>query len=184
MRKRSVLFTLVMLTLILMLLACESSLSPIPTSTRIPDTPTPTPTRIPNTPTSEPTATPKRQQISIEGPDCPNTFQENQQESFRREIEVPRHASLKLMVGSTPSIPCSWRAPEIEDQTVLNQSEHQSKWPAEGATPMPGAPGTEIWIFETIDQGESTVRLRCMCLDEQGSAEEESGVFTLHVTVK
>jgi hypothetical protein len=49
---------------------------------------------------------------------------------------------------------------------------------------MPGAPGTEIWLFETLKAGESTISLECVCLGEEGSEEKVSGVFVLDVTVK
>jgi predicted secreted protein len=49
---------------------------------------------------------------------------------------------------------------------------------------MPGAPGTEIWIFKTLMEGESAISLNCVCLDEEGSEEEVSGTFVLNVTVK
>ncbi len=49
---------------------------------------------------------------------------------------------------------------------------------------MPGAPGSEIWGFETLKEGETTISLTCVCLGEEGSGEEISGTFNLHVAVE
>jgi predicted secreted protein len=135
-------------------------------------------------PTLEPTATPGTQPISIVGPACPDNFQEDQAQSISKDVEISVNRSFTLTLGSTPSIPCGWHSPEIDDQAIVRQVDHQSKWPAEGMTPMPGAPGTEIWIFETLIEGDTSISLNCVCLSEEGSEEEISGTFTLNVTAK
>lgn len=147
--------------------ACSGDLEPT-------NTPPPAPTNTP-----QPTPPPMPQQVSVDGPDCPDSFQESQPAD--REVEIGVGGSLTLTVGSTPSIPCSWHPPEISEPTVVRQVDHQSQWPAEGATPQPGAPGTEIWVFETLEEGESTITLRCTCLGEEGEGEETQGEFVLNV---
>ncbi len=160
-----------LLLLALISTACTNGLEPTATSTLEPSG------------SPEPTSTPKAQAVSIAGPACPDSFQENQTASISKDVQISANHLLTLTLGSTPSIPCGWHAPEISDQTVVHQVEHHSDWPAEGATPMPGAPGTETWVFETLTEGESQIILQCVCLNEEGSEEEISGTFVLNVTV-
>lgn len=167
MSRRCVISTLSILVVLFVSTACTGSLQPTATSTRAPTT------------TPEPTFTPLAREVSIRGPDC--NFQT---EHISQDVEIGATGSLTLTLGSTPSIACGWHSPEISEPAIVRQVDHQSKWPAEGATPMPGAPGTEIWLFETLKAGESTISLECVCLGEEGSEEKVSGVFVLDVTVK
>jgi hypothetical protein len=59
--------------------------------------------------------------------------------------------------------------------------DHKSQWPAPGATAQPGAPGTETFVFETLDAGESVITVSCACLAEQGETQEVRGEFVLNV---
>lgn len=134
----------------------------------------PTPTSTPRPPRS----------AQVDGPACPDVFQETQQQQISEAAEISVGGALTLTLGATPSVPCGWHAPEIEDPAVVQQVDHQSQWPAEGATPQPGAPGTEIWSFEALNAGESTISVDCVCLTEEGSEEEVRGTFVLKVTVQ
>jgi predicted secreted protein len=137
------------------------------------------------TPTSpKPTASTTPRSISLAGPACPDAFQEQERQQIQREITLNTHDTLTLTLGSTPSIPCSWESPEISNDAIVHQLDHRSTWPAEGATPQPGAPGVEIWVFEALQAGESTISLACMCLGEQGAEEELTGTFSLNVDVR
>lgn len=155
-----------------------------PTTTSTPTTPleptvTPAPTE---TPSPEPTNTPLPQDVSVSGARCDRgRFKENR--VITKEVAIRANASLTLTVESCPSIPCRWQAPEIDDDAVLRQVDHQSEWPAEGVTPKPGAPGTEIWVFEALEEGACTVSLPCLCLGEEGAEEEQVGMFVLEVSV-
>ena len=128
------------------------------------------------------TQTSEVEPVSVEGPDCPDGFEETIGVSEGVEIDVSN--SLTLTLGSTPSVPCTWHAPEIDDPALIRQVDHQSKWPAEGATPQPGAPGTEIWAFEALAAGRTQISLNCYCLDEEGADEELRGTFVLNVAVE
>lgn len=151
----------------------------------------PTPTAEPTT-TSTPKATPPAdltdtpaaaQAVALTGPACPDGFQEGDQR-IRREVIIGAGSSLTLTLGSTPSIPCGWQSPEVEDEAILRQVDHQSEWPAAGVTPMPGAPGKEIWTFQALKGGESTITLTCSCLGEEGSGQELAGTFVLNARVE
>lgn len=138
---------------------------------------TPEPTARPGT-----TVTSRPEPVSVQGVSCPEAFEDDS--AISRELQVAANAVLTLTLGSTPSMPCSWQPPEIEDDTILRQVEHRSEWPAEGATPQPGAPGTEIWVFETLKEGRGKVSLACKCLGEEGGEEETAGVFVLDINVQ
>lgn len=130
----------------------------------------------------EPTATPPAGDVSIAGPACPQGFEEEQ--LVTREVAVAPSTTVTLTLGSTPSIPCSWQAPEISDDTVLRQAEHTTEWPAEDVTPMPGAPGTDVWVLEALEEGESAWSVECRCLGEEGTGETLRGTFELQVVVE
>ncbi len=133
-------------------------------------------------PTPAPTQTPPPARITLKGPDCPNGFEETDQ--VERDVTLHANGVLTLTLGSTPSIPCGWQAAEISDAAVIHQVDQQSEWPAEGVTPKPGAPGTEIWVFEARQTGASTLSLDCTCLGEEGIGEELAGTLVVNVTIK
>lgn len=147
--------------------ACNASFEPAVT-------PTPESTNV-----LEPTPPPGAHGITIVGPDCPDAFQKNQ--TVTQEMEISAGGAFTLTLGSTPSMPCGWRSPETDDHAVVRQVDHHSQWPAEGVTPQPGAPGTEIWVFEALTEGESTISIHCVCLGEEGEEEKVRGTFLLNV---
>jgi hypothetical protein len=57
-------------------------------------------------------------------------------------------------------------------------------WPAIDVTPKPGAPGTEIWVFQARQAGRSTLPWDCVCLGEKGVEKEVTGTFLITVTVQ
>lgn len=156
------------------------------TVTALTATPSPSPPgEASPTPSSNPSPqaspTPQPEKVTLSGPDCPDGF--DQTSNPTREVTLRAGDSLEVSAGSTPSIPCHWQSPEIGDSTILQQVAHESKWPAPGVTPMPGAPGLEIWTFEARQPGRSDIRLACKCLKEDGGQEEERGIFVVEVVV-
>jgi len=141
----------------------------------------PEPTQKP-TPLPESTDTPVPRDATVSGPSCPEAFREAQQVS--RTAEVDAGAAVTLTLSSTPSMPCGWQAPTVADDALLRQVDHTTKWPAEGVTPMPGAPGVEIWGLEALGPGQTTVMLECACLDETGAEQISEGTFILEAMVR
>jgi inhibitor of cysteine peptidase len=146
-----------------------------------PEEASPTSTPEPS-PTPAPTQTPLPAQVTLKGPDCPDGFREANQ--VEKDVAINANGVLTLTLGSTPSIPCGWQAAEISDLAIIRQMDRESKWPGEDVTPMPGAPGTEIWTFEALQAGESVISLPCTCLGEEGTGEELAGTLIVSVTVK
>ena len=156
--------------------------TPIPTPEPT-STPTATPPQEPTPrPNLAPTSKPVAQGISVTGPSCGGgDFEENR--VITKKVAIRANAFLTLTLGSSPSIPCGWQAPEIDDDNVLRQIDHWSEWPAEGVTPMPGAQGSEIWVFQSLEPGSCTVSLACSCLGEKGSGQKVAGTFILQVSI-
>lgn len=163
---------LVLLALLLPTAAC--ALRPAPRAT----------TQVIRTPepTDEPTAVPAPREVSLAGPACPDAFRE--QAVASRDAEIEAGGTVTLTLGASPSMPCGWQETSISDESALQQVARHTKWPAEGATPMPGAPGSEIWVLEALEEGTSTVSVECTCLGEEGTGQELRGVFVLSITVR
>ncbi len=138
--------------------------------------PSPT-TKAETSPTLE-----EQQKITIQGVSCPESFQEEQ--IVKKDILISAGDTLKLNLGHNPSMPCSWSAPEIENPEIVTQIDHYTKWPAEGATPMPGAPGEVIWAFEAQIEGQTKISLSCNGLDEAGEEERLEGTFEVQIRVE
>ena len=121
------------------------------------------------------------QEVILEGPDCPDTFEKLGNVS--RRLTLTSQDTLLLQAGSTPSVPSGWAALQIHTPELIEQTDHRTIWPAEGATAQPGAPGTEIWEFSFPDTGRGSLTLTCTGLDEQGAEVKTEGVFELTVEI-
>ena len=130
--------------------------------------------------TAEPSADP--QQRTLEGPSCPEDFQNR--DEIRKRIEMDADGTLQVELGSNPSMPCSWNAPRIDPPDFLTIAEHQQEWPAEGASPQPGAPGLEVYVLSLPRQGKGTAAIPCTCLDEEGAEQEVVGMYTLIMVIE
>lgn len=63
--------------------------------------------------------------------------------------------TLTLKLGSNYSTPYRWRAEtKIGDTSILKQTSHEFVQPTSDAL---GAPGTEIWTFEALKPGITTI---------------------------
>jgi len=150
--------------------ACRVAPQPMPTFTRS------------ATPTLVPTAVATPEPATVNGTSCPDAFEEAR--IVTHQVDLTARQVMTLSLGSNPSIPCSWQVPEISDPGVLRQTDHERIWPAEGVTPMPGAPGTEVWVFEATAAGNAEVAIVCTCLDEQGAEQVVEGRLVVDATVE
>jgi predicted secreted protein len=92
------------------------------------------------------------------------------------EAQVPLGASLVVRICSNPSTGYSWGEPTIGDETVLKLAATASE-PA--PSPMPGAPGIQIFAFDSVAAGKSTVDLSY----DQPWNDGDKGAWTLHLDV-
>lgn len=134
----------------------------------------------PTSPTPGPGGDPG--ETTLEGVSCPESFQTR--ELIRKNITIKTGGTLKLRLGSTPSLPCGWGKPELSQTGVIKQVDRSQKWPDEGVTPAPGAPGKEIWGYQPQKKGKTTFVLPCHCLNEEGSQEQLEGNLEVKIHVQ
>ncbi|MEE8598893.1 MAG: protease inhibitor I42 family protein [Dehalococcoidales bacterium] len=101
-----------------------------------------------------------------------------------QETEVAVDDSFTVTLGSNPaSTGFQWsESAQISDQTILQQTAYELVPPTDGLLLAPGTPGKEIWTFQALKEGESTVSMEYSRSWEEG--EEAAWTFNLTVTVK
>ena len=105
------------------------------------------------------------------------------EQHFSQEVEVAVDGSLTIALYSCPSEGRQWsETAAISDQTVLQQTDHKLVMPEKLATLPPGTPGQEVWTFEALEKGTSTIS---MVYTHPWDGEEEPMLtFVLTVVVK
>jgi len=97
-----------------------------------------------------------------------------------QEVEVTVDDSFTVTLCSNATTGFQWtESAQISDPTVLQQTNHEFV-PPEGD--VLGAPGKEVWTFQTLKEGECTVSMEYSQPWEGG--EEAVWTFNLTVTVK
>lgn len=100
-----------------------------------------------------------------------------------QEIEVTVDGSFTVTLCSNPSTGFQWsESAQISDQTILQQTAYEFVPPTDGLLLAPGIPGKEIWTFQALKKGESTISMEYSQSWEGG--EEAAWTFNLTVTVK
>ena len=97
-------------------------------------------------------------------------------------LKVLPGSSIKVTLCSNPTTGFQWEEAQISDGAVLKQVDRQFISPESEPPPPPGTPGQDVWTFETIQKGSSTVSIRYSRPWEGG--EKGEWTFTLVVTVK
>ncbi len=101
-----------------------------------------------------------------------------QQQHISQEVEVAAGDSLIVTLCSNPTTGFQWsETAQISDQTVLQQLDHKFVSPEE--TGVVGAPGQEVWTFEALKKGTSSVSMEYSQPWEGG----EKGEWTFELTV-
>jgi inhibitor of cysteine peptidase len=102
----------------------------------------------------------------------------SQQNHITRQVEVGAGGTLTLTLCSNPTTGFAWsETAQISDQSVLRQTDHRFVSPeAEGIV---GAAGKEVWTFNALKKGTSTVSVEYSRPWEGG----EKGVWTFNLTV-
>lgn len=130
-----------------------------------------------------PTYVPEEEQKEtiLEGVSCPESFQSKGH--IKKNTDLIAEGTLKLQLGSTPSLP-TWGKPKFSQAGVVKQIDQYQKWPAEGVTPAPGAPGKEIWVYQAQEKGKTTLTLPCDCLNEEESQDQLEGRLKVKIQVQ
>ena len=91
--------------------------------------------------------------------------------------------SFTVTLCSNPTTGFMWsESAQISDQTVLQQTDHQLVMPESEPPPPPGTPGQEVWTFQALNKGETTVSMEYSRPWEGG--EKGNWTFALTVVVK
>jgi len=101
-----------------------------------------------------------------------------------QEIDVSAGDMFSVILCSNPTTGFQWtHFAQIGDRGVLEQTDHQFSLPESGnQPPVTGAPGQEIWTFNALKEGTSTVSMEYSQPWLDGKKGEWT--FTLNVTVK
>lgn len=97
-----------------------------------------------------------------------------------KEVEAAVNGSLEITLCSNPTTGFLWsESAQISDRSVLQQTDHRSVPPEQGAL---GAAGKEVWTFDVLKEGKSTVSMEYSRPWEGG--EKGEWTFTLTVTAR
>ena len=102
-----------------------------------------------------------------------------------KEVEVAVGDSFTVTLCSNASTGLRWtESAEIGDQTVVEQVDHKYVALSEEGKkpPPPGTPGEEVWTFNALKQGKSTISMEYGQPWESG--EKAAWTFVLTVAVK
>ena len=118
-------------------------------------------------------------QASVEVP-C-DDFMKSQ--NISKEVQVPVGDSFTVTLCSNPTTGFQWsESAQISDGTILKQTDHKFISPQSEPPPPPGTPGQEIWAFQALKKGETTVSMEYSRPWEGG--EKGEWTFILTVVVK
>jgi inhibitor of cysteine peptidase len=96
-----------------------------------------------------------------------------------KQIELAPGDSLIVTLDSNPSTGFAWSISGISDEAVIDDVSNEF----EGAdTGMIGAGGQEVWTFEALDKGTSTIEMKYSRSWETGV--EPAGTFSVTVVVQ
>jgi inhibitor of cysteine peptidase len=104
------------------------------------------------------------------------------QKNISKQLEIASGSSFEVTLCSNPTTGFQWEEAQISNEAVLKQVDRQSISPESEPPPPPGTPGQEIWTFNAIQKGTSTVSIDYSRPWEGG--EKGEWTFTLAVTVK
>jgi len=120
---------------------------------------------------------PSAKQVSVDV-SCDDFYK---QAAISKEVEVAVDGSLTVTLCSNRTTGFEWvESAEISDQSVLQQTSHSFVPPEEAG--IVGAAGQEIWTFQALKKGTSTISMEYSRLWEGG--EKGEWTFVLTVTAK
>ena len=104
-----------------------------------------------------------------------------QVQNVERALNVSSGGSFAVMLCSNPTTGFEWEPAEIGDPAVLRETGHRYVSPDDIKPPRPGAAGQEIWTFEALQAGQSTISIAYSRPWEGG--EKATWTFALTVVV-
>ena len=97
--------------------------------------------------------------------------------SMRNDFEAEVGDKITVKLCSNPTTGFEWGY-EITVDNILKEEDHDFEEPEDGAV---GAAGIEVWTFETVEKGETEVRMEYSRPWEGGEQAEWTYTFTVTV---
>ena len=104
------------------------------------------------------------------------------QNHINRDAELIRPGSLIVSLGSNPTTGFKWGEAEISAPNVIIQQSHNFVEPQSGGNKVVGAPGKDVWVFDSREAGTATIKMSYSRPWEGG--EKNVWTLTINVTVK
>jgi inhibitor of cysteine peptidase len=105
------------------------------------------------------------------------------QNHISRDVELIRPGSLIVSLGSNPTTGFQWGEAEISAPKVIEQQSHNFVEPqSSGKEAVVGAPGKDVWVFDSLEAGTATIKMSYSRPWEGG--EKDVWTLTINVTVK
>ena len=105
------------------------------------------------------------------------------QNHITKDIELIRPGSLIVSLGANPTTGFQWgETAEISEPAVVAQVSHNFVEPQAGGEPVVGAPGKDVWVFDSQKEGAATIKISYGRSWEGG--EKDEWTLTINVTVK
>jgi inhibitor of cysteine peptidase len=78
-----------------------------------------------------------------------------------KEVEIATDGSLTVTLESNSSTGFKWELTNISDQAVLEKTDQKYIAPEapQNGVPLVGAPGKEVWTFNALQKGSSTISM-------------------------
>jgi inhibitor of cysteine peptidase len=106
------------------------------------------------------------------------------QPHITRDVELIRPGSLIVSLCANPTTGFQWgETAEISDPSVVAQQSHNFVEPQAGNDgQVVGAPGKDVWVFDSRQEGTATIKMSYSRPWEGG--EKDEWTLTLNITVK
>jgi inhibitor of cysteine peptidase len=98
-----------------------------------------------------------------------------------RDVELIRPGSLIISLGANPTTGFQWGEADISDTAVITQQSHNFV-PPQTEGPLAGAPGKDVWVFDSAAPGKATIKMSYSRPWEGG--EKDVWTLAVNVTVK
>jgi inhibitor of cysteine peptidase len=104
--------------------------------------------------------------------------------NISKEIQVSAGSSVTVALCSNPTTGFQWSQAQITDQTVVMETDHKFVEPGQATNgePIMGASGQDVWTFEALKKGSTTISTDYSRPWEGG--EKGEWTFNLTITVK
>lgn len=82
----------------------------------------------------------------------------NNNHHVEQMLQVQQGETFEIKLCSNPSTGFRWsEEAQISDSIILKQEDHEFVGPESEPPPPPGTPGQEVWTFEALKEGSSTI---------------------------